>query len=175
EKAAEDAVDVDTAFGSRDPNTLLTRFLVLASTLIENWPPLLSRPGKGPKKGNKWGLLESTMRDPGSPARGHAAVLVTLRTARNKVHITHDHKNGAVTAVEAAVDVLKNDLKDGFKSLGEPWPESPSPISLLQAAPAAARPWDLPADGDTTLHDRYCCLRERLVAACDDAAGRERR
>ena len=57
EKAAEDAVDVDATFGSRDPNTLLTRFLVLASTLIENWPPLLSLPGEGSTKGSKWDLL----------------------------------------------------------------------------------------------------------------------
>jgi hypothetical protein len=154
-------------------NMLLTRFLVLASTMVENWKPLLDPPGSG----NKWGRLEEvakrpTKKHPGpiSPAKSHAAVLVALRTARNKIPITHNYANDAKKAVDATVMNLGIDVN----SLKKPWPETVTARTLLQTAPEAAQPWDLPADSGGTLLDRFRCLRKRVVRACQDAGAEVR-
>jgi hypothetical protein len=155
----------------RDRNTLLTRFLVLASTLIENWRPLLCLGDEIAEcRTRKWHLLDEIAMKPKDgkpphPAQGYAAVLLTLRTTRNKIPITHNHAPDAEQAVQEAVTNLGYDKRP----LPEPWPRQPSPLSLLHAAPRAAVPWDLPAAGGLTLIDQWRDLRRRLVQAIDEA------
>jgi hypothetical protein len=154
----------------RDRNTLLTRFLVLASTLVENWRPLLCLGGDVSQgRRDKWHYLDQAARPvkaggSAHPAKGHAAVLLTLRTARNKIPITHNHAPDAEQAVQCAV----TGLKYAGRSLPAPWPEPCSPLALLHAAPEAAVPWDLPAPNGPTLLDRWRDLRRRLVQALDE-------
>jgi hypothetical protein len=150
----------------RDRNALLTRFLVLAATLVENWKPLLSPvDDNAQKKGNKWRLLDQTSKDPADPAQGHAAVLLTLRTARNKIPITHAHAPDAEHAVKKAIEGLKH--QNEF--LPDPWPKTGTSLAFLHAAPTAVAPWDLPAASEPPLLDRYHELRRRIVQACVDA------
>lgn len=151
-----------------DPhNALMTRYLVLAATLIESWRGLRPQDGLLGRRRDKWCLLEQVLRDLHDVNRPHAAVLLTLRTARNKVPLTHASAPDAEAAVANALTGLK--VTGDRAPTALPWPQSPSALSLLQAAPAAAAPWDLRLPDDPSLLDRYLDLRRNIERARDRA------
>lgn len=155
----------------RDHNTLLTRFLVLTATVVENWRPVLCLGDDVDGcRSHKWHFLQDAVKkpegdEPPHPAQGHAAVLLTLRTARNKIPITHNHAHDAEQAVRDAVSGLGFDKR----SLPSPWPTAWTPLAFLRAASEAAAPWDLPASQGPVLLDRWDDLRRRLALAIADA------